>query len=82
MKDLQRSVDYVYARPDLDESRLAFFGVSLGAALWRHRAGRRAALQGGDPLVGRISECPRLPEADRDQFRAARADARAHAERA
>ena len=33
MKDLQRSVDYLYSRPDVDRERLAFFGVSLGARL-------------------------------------------------
>ena len=33
MKDLQRSVDYVETRPDLDRARLGFFGVSLGARL-------------------------------------------------
>jgi dienelactone hydrolase len=33
MKDLQRSVDYVETRSDLDRQRLAFFGVSLGGRL-------------------------------------------------
>ena len=33
MKDLQRSVDYVKSRPDLDHDRLAYFGVSLGGRL-------------------------------------------------
>jgi formylglycine-generating enzyme required for sulfatase activity/dienelactone hydrolase len=33
MKDLQRSVDYVETRSDLNRSKLAFFGVSLGARL-------------------------------------------------
>jgi formylglycine-generating enzyme required for sulfatase activity/dienelactone hydrolase len=33
MLDLQRSVDYIETRPDLDRSRLAFFGVSLGGRL-------------------------------------------------
>ena len=33
MKDLQRSVDYLESRPDMDRSRFAFFGVSLGATL-------------------------------------------------
>lgn len=31
IKDLQRSVDYVMSRSDLDRDRLAYFGVSLGA---------------------------------------------------
>jgi cephalosporin-C deacetylase-like acetyl esterase len=33
MKDLQRSVDYVETRSDLDHGRMAFFGVSLGGVL-------------------------------------------------
>jgi formylglycine-generating enzyme required for sulfatase activity/dienelactone hydrolase len=33
MQDLQRSIDYIETRPDLDRSRLAFFGVSLGGRL-------------------------------------------------
>jgi eukaryotic-like serine/threonine-protein kinase len=33
MKDLQRSVDYVMSRADLDHERLAYFGVSLGGRL-------------------------------------------------
>ncbi len=33
IKDLQRSVDYLLTRPDIDHDRLAYFGVSLGARL-------------------------------------------------
>jgi formylglycine-generating enzyme required for sulfatase activity len=33
IKDLQRSVDYLLTRPDIDGERLAYFGVSLGARL-------------------------------------------------
>jgi dienelactone hydrolase len=33
IKDLQRSVDYVMSRPDLDHGRLGYFGVSLGGRL-------------------------------------------------
>ncbi len=33
IKDLQRSVDYVHSRADLDHDRLAYFGVSLGGRL-------------------------------------------------
>jgi formylglycine-generating enzyme required for sulfatase activity len=32
-QDLRRTVDYLASRPDIDDSRLAFFGVSLGAQL-------------------------------------------------
>jgi eukaryotic-like serine/threonine-protein kinase len=33
IKDLQRSVDYLLSRPDVDHGRLAYFGVSMGARL-------------------------------------------------
>jgi dienelactone hydrolase len=33
MKDLERSVDYLQSRSDIDHARLAYFGVSLGARL-------------------------------------------------
>lgn len=33
MKDLRRSVDYLESRQDVDRSRMAYFGVSLGARL-------------------------------------------------
>ena len=32
-KDLGRSIDYLETRPDIDRERLAFYGVSAGAAL-------------------------------------------------
>jgi dienelactone hydrolase len=33
MKDLQRSVDYLQTRQEIDHTSLAYFGVSLGARL-------------------------------------------------
>ena len=32
-KELRRSVDYIWTRPDVDTTRLAFAGTSWGAAL-------------------------------------------------
>lgn len=32
-QDLRRAIDYVESRPDLDASKIAFYGVSLGAQL-------------------------------------------------
>ena len=32
-KDLQRTVDYLETRPDIDRSRLAYLGRSWGAAM-------------------------------------------------
>ena len=33
VKDLARSIDYVESRPDLDASRIAYYGLSWGGAL-------------------------------------------------
>jgi formylglycine-generating enzyme required for sulfatase activity/dienelactone hydrolase len=68
MKDLQRSVDYVYARPDLDESRLAFFGVSLGAALAPIALAIEPRFKAAVLWSGGFSSVARLPEADQINF--------------
>ncbi len=69
MKDLQRSIDYLRARPDIDHDRLAYFGVSLGArlgslALALEPRFRTAVLwSGGFPTTTR-----RFPEIDEINF--------------
>jgi serine/threonine protein kinase/dienelactone hydrolase len=68
MKDLQRSVDYIYARPDLDESRLAFFGVSLGAALAPIALAIEPRFKAAVLWSGGFSSVARLPEADQINF--------------
>ena len=68
MKDLQRSVDYVYARPDLDASRLAFFGVSLGAALAPIGLAVEPRFKAAVLWSGGFSSIARLPEADQINF--------------
>jgi eukaryotic-like serine/threonine-protein kinase len=68
MKDLQRSVDYVASRTDLDATRMAYFGVSLGArlgaiALAIEKRFKTAVLwSGGFPTI------TRLPEVDEINF--------------
>jgi dienelactone hydrolase len=32
-KDIRRTIDYLETRPDVDQSRIAFYGLSLGAQL-------------------------------------------------
>jgi dienelactone hydrolase len=67
-KDLARSIDYLETRADIDRERLAYYGVSNGAALAplflaiEHRL-RVAVLVGG----GLASEKP-LPEVDPFNF--------------
>lgn len=71
-KDLGRSIDYLETRPDIDRSRIAFLGVSMGAALgvnWAAVENRFEAvifLDGGffseKPLMGtdQVDFAPRL----------------------
>jgi dienelactone hydrolase len=69
IKDLQRSVDYLLTRSDIDHERLAYFGVSLGGRLGAislaiERRFRTAVLwSGGFPTVTR-----RFPEIDEINF--------------
>ena len=68
MKDLQRSVDYVHARPDLDESRLAYFGVSVGAYLAPIALAVEPRFKAAILWSGGFSPVARLPEADQINF--------------
>ena len=70
IKDLQRSVDYLLSRPDIDHDRLAYFGVSLGArlgniALAIEKRFETAVLWSGG---FRTSVTPELPEIDEINF--------------
>jgi dienelactone hydrolase len=62
IKDLGRSVDYLLTRPDVARDRLAFFGVSMGAAMapigLRVEPRFQAAVlwSGGFPLASRLPE--------------------------
>lgn len=69
IKDLQRSVDYLLTRSDVDHERLGYFGVSLGARLANiglaiEKRFRTAVLwSGGFPTTIR-----RFPEIDEFNF--------------
>jgi dienelactone hydrolase len=71
MKDLQRSVDYVSTRSDLDRDRSASFGVSLGARLGATGLAieprfRAAVLwSGGFPLSAKLPEIDEINFAPR-----------------
>jgi formylglycine-generating enzyme required for sulfatase activity/dienelactone hydrolase len=67
-KDLGRSLDYLETRPDIDASRLAYYGISSGAVLAPvllavERRFHAAVLQGGGLDVWRSA-----PEADPFNF--------------
>jgi eukaryotic-like serine/threonine-protein kinase len=68
MKDLQRSVDYVATRADLDPSRLAFFGVSLGAALAPIALAVEPRFRAAVLWSGGFTSFTRLPEYDQINF--------------
>jgi dienelactone hydrolase len=71
MKDLQRSVDFVSTRSDLDRDRIAYFGVSLGARLGATGLAieprfRAAVLwSGGFPLSAKLPEIDEINFAPR-----------------
>ena len=68
MKDLQRSVDYVGTRTDLDSSRLAYFGVSLGARLGPVSLAIEPRFRAAVFWSGGFSMVPRPAEIDEINF--------------
>jgi eukaryotic-like serine/threonine-protein kinase len=68
MKDLQRSVDYVRSRPDLDAGRMAYFGVSLGARLGAIGLAIESRFRTAVLWSGGFSTTMKLPEIDEINF--------------
>ena len=68
MKDLQRSVDYVFTRADLDHDRLGYFGVSMGARLGNLGLAIEPRLRLGVLWAGGYPTASRLPEVDEINF--------------
>jgi eukaryotic-like serine/threonine-protein kinase len=68
MKDLRRSVDYVATRKDLDSSRMAFFGVSLGARLGAIALAIEPRFKTAVLWSGGFPATTRLPEIDELNF--------------
>ena len=68
MKDLQRSVDYVETRSDLDRQRLAFFGVSLGGRLGAIALALEPRFATAVLWSGGFRSTPTLPEIDEINF--------------
>jgi dienelactone hydrolase len=65
-KDLRRSIDYLETRPDIDTSKLAYYGRSWGAGLGGIMLGVEKRLKTGILYVGGIwiYGPPLLPEAE------------------
>ena len=68
MKDLQRSVDYIKTRQDLDSERLAYFGVSLGARLGLLALAIEQRFKVGVYWAGGLSSNPAPRPAEIDEF--------------
>ena len=68
IKDLQRAVDYVLTRKDLDHDRLAYFGVSLGARLGVTALAVEQRFRTGILWSGGFSLSNKLPEIDEINF--------------
>lgn len=68
MKDLRRSVDYLLTRQDVDSTRLAYFGVSLGARLGAIALAVEPRFQAGVLWSGGFPMVARLPEIDEINF--------------
>jgi dienelactone hydrolase len=68
MKDLQRSVDYVQTRPDLDHDRMAYFGVSMGARLGPISLAVEPRFHAAVLWSGGFPASTKLPEIDEINF--------------
>jgi formylglycine-generating enzyme required for sulfatase activity/predicted esterase len=68
IQDLRRTVDYLQSRPDVDSSRLAFYGLSLGAQLAPVALATEPRLRTGVLLSGGFETWKMPPEADPVNF--------------
>jgi eukaryotic-like serine/threonine-protein kinase len=63
-KDLARSIDYVESRKDLDATRIAYYGLSWGAALGALLPAVEMRIKASVLYVAGLSSVRALPEAD------------------
>jgi formylglycine-generating enzyme required for sulfatase activity/predicted esterase len=68
IQDLRRTVDYLQTRPDVDSSRLAFYGLSLGAQLAPVALATEPRLRTGVLLSGGFETWKIPPEVDPVNF--------------
>ena len=63
-KDLRRSIDYLETRPDVDKQRLAYMGVSWGAAMGPIMMAVEPRFKAGIVVVAGLNLQRALPEVD------------------
>jgi dienelactone hydrolase len=63
-KDLRRAVDYLESRPDIDRSKIAFYGMSLGAQLGPEWLAIEPRFRTGVFMSGGFETWDLLPEID------------------
>ncbi|MEO6222197.1 MAG: hypothetical protein ABIP90_03030 [Vicinamibacterales bacterium] len=66
--DVRRTVDYLQTRPDIDRTRIAFYGLSLGAQLGPVYLATESRLRTGVFLSGGFETWTIPPEADPVHF--------------
>jgi len=66
--DARRTLDYLETRPDIDGSRLAYYGVSWGARLGPITLALDDRLKAGILLMGGLGSAAPAPEADTFNF--------------
>jgi formylglycine-generating enzyme required for sulfatase activity/dienelactone hydrolase len=67
-KDLRRSVDYLETRDDIDHDRLAFQGVSWGAAMAPIMIALEPRIKAGIVVVAGLTFQPAMPEVDQVNY--------------
>jgi hypothetical protein len=67
-QDVKRTIDYLETRPDIDRSRMAFYGLSLGAQLGPVYLAIEPRLRTGVLLSGGFETWQMPPEADPVNF--------------
>ena len=67
-QDVRRTIDYLDTRPDIDHSRIAFYGLSLGAQLGPVYLAIEPRLRAGVLLSGGFETWQMPPEADPVNF--------------
>ena len=61
---MQRSIDYLLTRPDVDKDRLGFFGLSTGASAGVRFTGIETRLKASVLMAGGLPAVKRVPEVE------------------
>ena len=68
VKDARRGVDFLVSRPDVDSSRLGYFGTSLGASAGLRLLALEPRVRAAVLAASGLSPIPAAPEIDRLNF--------------